>query len=76
MKHSHVFSYDESNQSSKHWCWDNPEENTGLEAACAMVNTDINQMLIGICLSNSIEADNLLDDFMYANQEEENPIAM
>ena len=40
-----------------------------------MINNDINQMLNGICLTNSIEADNLLDDFMYANQEEENPIA-
>ena len=74
VKHSHVFSYDESNQSSKHWCWDKPEENSGLEAACNMINGDINQMLDNIRLTNSIEADNLLDDFMHANQEDENPI--
>lgn len=67
VKHTHIFAYDESNQSSKHWCWDKPEENSGLETACAMVNRDINQLLDGICLTNSIEFDNLLDNFMHAN---------
>jgi len=76
LKHSHVFTYDESNMGSKHFCWDNAEEKSGLTNACNLINDDLNSRLKDIVLSNSVQADNILNDFANSpsEQEQENPV--
>ena len=74
VKHSHIFTYDESNHGPNYFYWDKPEECSGLSKTCALINDDLNSQLRDIVLNNSIQADNILDSFLHSEVDKEHPI--
>lgn len=66
LKHSHVFTYDESQ--AEQFPWDKPEDKTGLTEACRYINEEMSTKLAGVILHSSIQADNKLCDLLQAHE--------
>ena len=54
VKHSHIFTYDESNHGPEFFNWDKPDEKSGLTNACKMINEELNAKLQNVVLSSNI----------------------
>ena len=48
LRHTHRFTFDECQQSD--FIWDKPEQKTGLNSVCLLINEDVNLKLKGVSL--------------------------
>lgn len=62
LRHTHFMTFDETQLVD--FIWDKPEEKTGLQKVCNLVNEDVNLKMKALVLQNQVYADNKLGELI------------